>query len=178
VRLAVEAVGARHGEGDGVGLAWRVEVLLLRDLGGVDAARHLVFVEHDVVREAGVVLEGDGVAGLDGELAGLEDEPAVACAQQHLLGHGAAAGKQDAGGNGHGGGGSGLAERGTHGEGPPADHCASGRGREGRGGDGGRGEGRHGRQLASDRWIDLRTYVRPGASYQSKRPADSPAIST
>lgn len=109
VRLAVEAVGPRHGEGDGVGLSRRVEVLLLRDLGGVDAAGHLVLVEDDVVRVPGVVLEGDGVAGLDGELAGLEDEDAAVGAEQHLLGHGAA-GEQGAGGHGHGGGAGGLAE--------------------------------------------------------------------
>ena len=153
MRLAVEAVGARHGEGDGVGLAWRVEVLLLRDLGGVHAAGHLVLVEDDVVRVPGVVLEGDGVAGLDGELAGLEDEHASVCAQQHLLGHGAA-GKKGAGGHGHGGRAGGLAERGAHGEGRPPGHGAGGRrGEGGRGGDGGRGEGGHG-----ERASDGRTY--------------------
>jgi hypothetical protein len=146
VRLAVESVGSRHGERDGVGLSRRVEVLLLRDLGGVDTAGHLVLVEDDVVWVPGVVLEGDCLAGLDGELAGLEDEDASGGAQQHLLGHGAA-GEQGAGGHGHGGGAGGLAERGAHGESSSRAPAGNGAGwpgsREGRGGDGGRGEGGH-----------------------------------
>jgi hypothetical protein len=138
VWLAVEAVGSRDGEGDGECFPCRVEVLLLRDLGDVDAAGHLVLVEDYVVRVAGVVLEGDGVAGLDGELAGLEDERAAVGAQKHLLRHGAA-GQHGAGGNGNGGGG-GLAKGGAHGEGgPPPAPAAEGR----PGGDGGGGKGGH-----------------------------------
>jgi hypothetical protein len=135
VWLAVEAVGSRDGEGDGECFPCRVEVLLLRDLGDVDAAGHLVLVEHYVVRVAGVVLEGDGVAGLDGELAGLEDERAAVGAQKHLLRHGAA-GQHGAGGNGNGGS---LAKGGAHGEGGPPP---AGEGRPG--GDGGGGKGGHG----------------------------------
>jgi hypothetical protein len=135
VWLAVEAVGSRDGEGDGECFPCRVEVLLLRDLGDVDAAGHLVLVEDYVVRVAGVVLEGDGVAGLDGELAGLEDERAAVGAQKHLLRHGAA-GQHGAGGNGNGGS---LAKGGAHGEGGPPP---AGEGRPG--GDGGGGKGGHG----------------------------------
>jgi hypothetical protein len=68
------------------------------------------------VRVAGVVLEGDGVAGLDDELVGLTDERPAIGAQKHLLCHGAVS-QHGVGGNSRGG--SGLAKGGVHGEGGP-----------------------------------------------------------
>ena len=48
----------------------------MRERLGVDARGDGVLVEDDVVREAGVVAEGDRVAGLDGDRGRVEDERA------------------------------------------------------------------------------------------------------
>ena len=74
VRLAVVVVLPGGGQLDRVGLSGGVEVVLVRDRLGVDARGHGVLVEHDVVREAGVVLEGQRVPGLDGDGGRVEDE--------------------------------------------------------------------------------------------------------
>lgn len=142
VWLAVEAVRPGHGEGDGEGLAGGVEVLLLGDLGDVDAGRHGVLVEHNVVWEPGVVLEGDGLAGLDAEVVGLEHQHAAVGAEEHVLRHGAAR-QHGAGGHGHSGGAAGLAEGGAHHQpaaGAPGSNGGPGEGRDGHGC---RGKGGH-----------------------------------
>jgi hypothetical protein len=76
VRLAVVGVLSGGGQLDRVRLPGRVEVVLVRERLGVDARRHGVLVKDDVVREAGVVTEGQRVPGLDGDRGRVEDERA------------------------------------------------------------------------------------------------------
>ena len=76
VRLAVVVVLPRSSELHAVGLSGRVQVVLVREGFSVDPRGDRVLVEHDVVREAGVVLEGQRVAGLDRDRGGVEDERA------------------------------------------------------------------------------------------------------
>lgn len=76
VRLAVVGVLSGGGQLDRVRLPGRVEVVLVRERLGVHARRHGVLVKDDVVREAGVVAEGQRVPGLDGDRGRVEDERA------------------------------------------------------------------------------------------------------
>lgn len=74
MRLAVEPVRPGRRQLDAVRLARGVEVVLVRDGVGFHALGHGVLVEHDVVREPCVVLERDGVPGLDRDRRRVEDE--------------------------------------------------------------------------------------------------------
>ena len=67
VRLAVVTVGASLVKLVGHLFARAVQVVLVGDGVGVDALRHVVFVEDDVVRERLVVDEFNGLTSLDGD---------------------------------------------------------------------------------------------------------------
>jgi len=78
VGLAVVLVFAGLGQGPGSTPRRGVDEAGVGDGVSIHARGDLVLVEHDVVGEAGVVLEHDGLAGCDGHVLGDEGEGAAA----------------------------------------------------------------------------------------------------